>query len=247
MASVREANPIVVILTALPVEYAAVRRHLTDIREEVHPERTVYERGIFSSGTAKLDVAIVEVGAGNTRSAVEGERALQHYRPTVALFVGVAGGLKDVQIGDVVAASRVYGYESGKANDEFALRADVTRSSYGLEQRARAEGKKSDWLQRRAIAGAATPPRVFVGPIAAGEKVVASVRSQTFRFLRENYGDALAVEMEGRGFLESVHASESVMGLVIRGISDLEALTNPAWYDICARNLRGSEVPKTRR
>jgi hypothetical protein len=53
--------------------------------------------------------------------------------------------------------------------------------------------------------------------------VMASEVSSIYRFLREHYGDAVAVEMEGIGFLSALHAHTSISALVIRGISDLLA------------------------
>jgi nucleoside phosphorylase len=217
----QESRSRVVILTALPVEYHAVRAHLTGLRDEEHPQGTVYERGVFTTATRTWDVWIGEIGPGNNSAAVEAERAINHVKPSVILFVGVAGGVKDVRIGDVVAATKVYGYESGKAGKAFKTRPDVGESSYSMEQRARAEAKKGDWRQGLDTASTDTEPRVLVGPIAAGEKVVASVRSEVARFLKEHYGDALAVEMEGRGFLEAVRANQQVKALIVRGISDL--------------------------
>jgi nucleoside phosphorylase len=217
--------PCAVILTALPVEYIAVRAHLTDLREEAHPQGTVYERGRFAANGQMWDVGIVEIGAGNIRGAIEAEQAIAYFKPDVILFVGVAGGIKDVEIGDVVASTKIYGYESGNAEQRFKPRPEIGLTAYSLEQRAKAEARQGDWLQRLNIMPKKTPrektPRVFVAPIAAGEKVIASTQLEVLRFLRENYGDAIAVEMEELGFLKAARANMRASAMVIRGISEL--------------------------
>lgn len=210
-----------VILTALRVEYMAVRAHLTDLKEKMHPRGTIYERGVFWANEQMWEVGIVEIGAGNPQAALECERAIQHFDPSVIFFVGVAGGIKDVGLGDVVIADKIMGYESGKAKDQFQPRPDGGYLSYALVQRARAEGRKNDWLQRLGDYLPNRAPSVLIGAIAAGQKVVGSTKSETWRLLRSTYGDVLAVEMEGHGFLRAIHASQQVDALVIRGISDL--------------------------
>jgi nucleoside phosphorylase len=209
-----------VVVTALEVEYRAVRVHLRNLREEQHPHSTIYEVGEFGQGVATWEIALVEIGAGNAGAAVEAERAIQHFAPEVVLFVGVAGGLKDVAPGDVVVATKVYNYAAGKAKQEFEPRPDLGLGAYELLERAKAERRKDDWLRR--IGSVPTPPpKVHVAPIAAGEQVIASRKSATFRLLRKLYGDAVAVEMEGRGFLQAAHANAQVKAMVIRGISDV--------------------------
>ncbi len=91
--------PRAVILTALSVEYLAVRAHLSERREEVHTQGTVYERGQFLAEGQSWEVGIVEVGPGNPSAAVEAERAIAYFSLDVIFFVGVAGGIKDVTIG----------------------------------------------------------------------------------------------------------------------------------------------------
>ncbi|NET60665.1 MAG: hypothetical protein F6K47_32350 [Symploca sp. SIO2E6] len=230
--------PRAVILTALPVEYMAVRNHLTDLQEEIHPQGTIYERGRFVTKEQVWEVRIAEFALGNPGAAALVERAIAEFNPYVILFVGVASGIRDVAIGDVVASTKVYGYKSGKTKETFRPRPEIGISSYGLEQRARAEARKNGWLRR--LSSVPSPaPCVFVAPIAAGEKVVASTKSEVFKFLRSNYGDAITVEMEGIGFLEAAQSNLGIHTMVIRGISDLidnKARVDLGYQEIAARH-----------
>ena len=209
-----------IFFTALPVEFKSVRSHLDDVHEVRGLQGSIYEQGVFRSLNSAWDVLLVETGAGNVDAAVETERAIAQFKPAVVFFVGIAGGIKDVQLGDIVAATKIYGYERGSAKNTFEPRPDVGESAYALVERAKAEARNDDWLNDLQQAGFTTNPKVLVGPIAAGEKVLKSTKSQVYKFLRSQYGDTLAVEMEGRGFLRAARAN-SANAIVIRGISDL--------------------------
>lgn len=210
-------SPTVVIVTALAVETAAVLRQLGQ-----HTVETVNGTGFFKGRFEGWNVAVVEAGPGNSGAAAIAGRAIQHYKPDVALFVGVAGGVKDVAIGDVVVATKVYGYESGKDTAKgFQPRPDVQNTAHELEQRARIIRQQDGWKKRLDPAVKHENAAIFVAPIAAGEKVVASKKAATAKLIKEHYGDALAVEMEGSGFLKGVHINHPTQGCVVRGISDL--------------------------
>ncbi|MBT9316440.1 5'-methylthioadenosine/S-adenosylhomocysteine nucleosidase family protein [Leptothoe spongobia] len=220
-----------VILTALPVEHTAVEAHLqplgsaTRLTEDIHPEtKTIYTKGQFKTDTCIWNVAVAQISMGNENAALEAERAISYLKPDVILFVGVAGGIKDVEIGDVVAASIVYRYESGKVLADRTLpRPKLGEADYDLKQRASAESRKELW-QKRILPGlgkSEKAPKSYVKPIAAGEKVIASRKTKIYEYLREYYDDALAVEMEGAGFLTATQQVKTVSAMVIRGISDL--------------------------
>ncbi len=213
-----------VILTALQVEFQAVRAHLSKVQQERIPQGNIYDVGRFQGRGRPWQVAVAEIGPHIGPAAQQFERAVNHFGPEIVLFVGVAGRLKDVSLGDVVFASKAYLYEAGRAEQEFRPRTEVCNASFGMEQLARAEAREENWLGRikpRPRGRGPNAPRVYIGPIAAGERVVASEDAEDFKLIRRYYDDALAVEMEGAGFLKAASACAGIEAAVIRGISDL--------------------------
>ncbi len=77
----------VVILTALPTEYRAIRTKLKSPRPELDAGGTVYTVGTFN-GSRQWEVVVAEVGAGNIGSALHAERAISWFRPNLIMFVG---------------------------------------------------------------------------------------------------------------------------------------------------------------
>lgn len=210
-----------VFLTALAVEFSAVTAQLTDRHERVE-NGTLYELGRFAvSPSQSCWIAVVQTGMGNAPSAMATERALSFFKPTFAFFVGIAGGLKDdLSLGAVVAADKVYGYELGKSGEEFLTRPDTPNPTYEAVQRAHAVERKAQWQAR--IKPAPVPlPKAFVKPIAAGEKVLISEKSESLQRIRKTYSDAYAVAMEEYGFGVASRTHPQVCFAVVRGISDL--------------------------
>lgn len=225
-AAAETAIPVdVLIVTALQIERNAIRAHLSNVYVEAD-SGLFADRGAFIAGTANLNVAVIETGAGNVDAAVLTSRAEELFRPKAIVMAGIAGGLKDVAIGDVVASSKVYWLESGKQGAEFQPRPNFAPVSNSLVQLARAVASEQRWRDRIGESGGAWSPAgrapdVFVAPIVAGEKVLADWRPEVARLAREFYGDALVVDMEDFGTLRGGRSTERARVLAVRGTSDL--------------------------
>jgi nucleoside phosphorylase len=332
-----ETSPISVgfalIITSLSVEYCAVRDHLTDLREEVHPLGTVYERGQFTDLGRSWKVGIIQIGLG-VEAALNAERAISYFKPDIILSVGLAGGLKDVALGDVVVGSKIYRYTSSKeqqllipnfpteisksdkqqGSDEikatFYPQPIVRSLAPKLEQLARLESAKGEWFNRcnsksetrqqestknnirspeslseselfnsdnlvselndleQVTSGLSinqsrrdkiealieqnseetvekdsnsSRPRVFIAPIAVGDKVIALTQFEVFQFLREHYRDAaIAIEIGGLSLLAALQVNPNITSIVVRGISDLigskSGMKQSEFQEIAARN-----------
>lgn len=202
----------VLLLCAVPIEWQSLRELLSDATEDSVLSDPAL-RGRIELNGRSLNAALVEVGMGLTTSAMATLGAVNKYRPSLVAFVGIAGGIKDVEIGDVVIADKVYPYENGKVeNGHFQSRADtrvISSELEGMARKVRANFTPDDY-------------KLFVGPVSSGEKVIADRQSEEFRRIRAHSGDSLAVEMEGSAVLGAIdRADVDPDYFLVRGISDL--------------------------
>jgi adenosylhomocysteine nucleosidase len=210
-------DDIVVILTALDLEYQAVREKLTDPQLHRHRAGTRFEIGWLAD--RRCQVALGLVGKGNHPAAVLAERAIAEFDPVAVLFVGVAGALRGkLALGDVVVATHVYAYHGGTSEDDsLKARPRVWEIPHGPDQIARHLARAGTWAAQLARGG--TTPQVHFGPIAAGEVVQDSTVSDHARWVRQHYNDAMAIEMEAAGVAQAGHLNGSPV-VIVRGISD---------------------------
>ncbi|MET7319889.1 5'-methylthioadenosine/S-adenosylhomocysteine nucleosidase [Streptomyces sp. NPDC005549] len=203
-----DIQPTVLVLTALPLEYAAVRVHVEEREERVHRDGTRVEVGRLPD--TSWHVALAELGMGAERAAALTTQLINWLRPEAVLFVGVAGSLKDdIEIGDVVVGTKVYEIHGGKQTpDGFLVRPEALPGSHALEQAARSAVRDMPDVRAHFV------------PIATGDVVLADAESEIALSIRGNYNDAGAIEMEGSGALQAAHLSGQLNALVVRGISD---------------------------
>ncbi|MGW5880454.1 5'-methylthioadenosine/S-adenosylhomocysteine nucleosidase family protein [Nocardiopsis terrae] len=210
------SNDLVVVLTALNLEYEAVRERLVSPEPYRHPRGTRFEIGSLPGGHGRVVLGLT--GKGNQSSAVLTERAIQEFSPAALLFVGVAGALWDTPLGDVVVGTHVYAYHGGTSEDDgLKARPRAWESPHEISQTAAHLARLGTW--DRFTPAERPRPRVHFGPIAAGEIVQNSRVSHEAEWIRQTFNDALAVEMEGAGIAQAGHLSATPVA-VVRGISD---------------------------
>jgi adenosylhomocysteine nucleosidase len=210
-------SSLVVILTALNVEYEAVRERLADLRLHRHSAGTRFEVG--NVGKTGCRVALALAGKGNHPAAVLAERAMAEFSPTAVLFCGVAGGLwPSTKLGDVVVATKIYAYHGGTSEDDgLKARPKAWEIPHEADQIAQHLARSGEWSR---CLPPERLPHVHFGPIAAGEIVQDSAVSDQARWVRRHYNDAVAIEMEGAGVAQAGHLNRALPVVVVRGISD---------------------------
>ena len=235
----RETGQVVLVMASETI-YTAIRARLSGPVGEREERGTLYEVASVAAPAGIWRVALVQAGQGAAAAGLEADRAIGVFAPEVVLFVGLAGGRQGVSLGDVVAASAIYDYETGKAvQDGFLPRIKTYHPTYRMVQRARHLARRGQWARNAGPPGA-RPPRAFVRPVATGSAIVAHDRSGRARLMEQNTGDALAVDMEGFGFLAGAYANPGVDALVIQGVCNMLGDTGDAgvehWRTVASGN-----------
>jgi adenosylhomocysteine nucleosidase len=233
------------IITALEKEAKAViarlEKHSIE-RFEDQDIRTYHTGKIPLEGTdqAYHVVVVLLPRMGNVPAASAVTDTIARWAPHFILMIGIAGGIpqEDLDLGDVIVADQVIGYEYSKVTDErFKPRDRVYPTSTLLLDRVRNFWDES-WTKEVGVTRPQNAKRShskrFIGPIASGNKVIASARFRDW--LLAHWSKLIAVEMEGEGvFAAAFDRPEIPATLVIRGICDMaDERKSDEWQEYAA-------------
>lgn len=207
----------IAILCPIEEEFTAVRKlilHASPHISELH--KLPFEFGWLPTAVGNWSVALIEPGSKHNNFELRTYQVLHELRPKYVFLVGVAGGRKEVRIGDIVVSTKAYDYEPGKETSQgFVSRPDsVHNDSEDLLTLAR---RLARYLHDQP---SFSDYKVHFGPIASGNKIIASTQANTYKIIEGHYENTLAVELEAYGFARMA-SHFKVKYLNIRGISDL--------------------------
>lgn len=233
------------IIVALRKELEALKCHfpeLSHVPAVSGSSRSYYTGSIGTAlGGAYRLVATLLPSIGNLEAAHATADLIRDWNPRFVLVNGIAGGLsrKEQDLGDVVVSDSIVYYELGKVraagferrnrqflSDRTLLGGMLNLTGSGWRRRLppRPDGKEpTDAV-----------PRIHVGPIASGEKVIAAI--EEVDRLREGQANVVAVEMESAGVASAAFSALKKVGfLTVRAICDFaDATKDNRWQEYAA-------------
>lgn len=201
----------VVILCPVEVEFKIIQRILENPTSK-QIQKVCFDYGRMKTPSYSWTIAVIEPDLNVNSFGVKVAEVINALRPKYVFLAGIAGGIKDAKIGDIVIGTKSYLYEGGKETPEgFVSRPRVVENqSFELLTLAKRLSREI-----KIIGG-----RFHFGAIASGNKVLANKDSRSVEIIKKHYNDTQAIEMEAYEF--SLVASRcNVPYLNIRGISDL--------------------------
>ena len=183
---------------------------------------------------------------GNYQAVAATTRAIDVWNPRYILLGGIAGAVKHTgyELGDVIVADAIVGYEPGKQEDDgLHRRLKFLRPAAELIDAAR-KLEPAEWALRAREQRPDAPdrmiPKVHFGAVVSGEKVIASKRwlDELIKDVRtEGKATKIAgVEMEAYGTaLAAFNATNAPGMLMAKAICDwADATKNDGWQAYAA-------------
>jgi nucleoside phosphorylase len=193
-------------------------------------ESRTYYQGIVVTDDGRRRyrvVATVLQGMGNVQAAAATAEIIHDWSPRYVIMCGIAGGLRSEsqRLGDVVVGTDVIYYELARLRDHAIQRRPVSyRADPLLLDRAMHMHAMGAWRARLPrqpdgkMAGADFPA-VHFGPVASGDKVIASAADA--RQLLALHSKLAAVEVEGGGIAAGAFVTARRAGFfMVRAICD---------------------------
>ena len=157
----------------------------------------------------------------NVDAAVLASDAIHHWHPQGLLMVGIAGAASPEQeLGDLAIGRDVLYYERGKATPEGTRpEPQMYKSDATLWNAVITISPWTDRIPVKRPDGTRHRPKVHLGVIASGERVIAEAGARDA--IAATHRKIVAIEMEGYGVGSAAWQSfNDVRFLVIRSISD---------------------------
>jgi len=216
------------LVTALPEERDALLAQLPGYTRE--PPRRDDVHVYFSANVTTADgaghyrtVVMPLLGMGRVNAATATAEAIKRWRPRHVILVGIAGGIaaRNVGLGDLLISEQVVDYELQKITaNGVEVRWSVHKASrrlYAAALNVIGDAWTKHIATNRPNEGL---PRIHVGPIASGDKVVA-VQSVLDEY-RNVWPTLIGVEMEAAGVASACFAAaKQPEFFMVRGVSDL--------------------------
>lgn len=227
----------VLLITAVPIETNSVVE-LSDAWEyvQIPEDPTVYRKTCFKKENSD-DISIIHVqqsDMGMTVAAAITSKAILTFKPKIIVMVGIAGGLgNDVKLGDIIVATDVWNYSSGKyvdVNDNNEIKIVLNPDPKHLLMQVSLKDKllaqnyeqilndiKNSFynpLPSKAL-------NVHFGQMACGTAVVAS-QELVAKQVKAHSRKVLGLDMESYGvcYASSSTTTPEVPTLIIKSVSD---------------------------
>ena len=231
----------ILIICALPKERDAVLRY-TGPTESIAIGKRKYELAKIADGEGEQLTIVVQTlpGMGSVQAGIATTQAILDWEPYYIVLSGIAGGHKasDRQLGDLVIAQQIVGYELGKLHaGVMQRRFQVLRPAFDLMQAAY-RTETTDWSRRMQVSRPEPPsdqsPKVHYGVVASGEKVVAD--SQLMAELASSWSRLVAIEMEAYGTVLAANQASNPPGvLMVKSLCDwADESKNDNWQEYAA-------------